>query len=64
MDCNQIILNHVTYDVQRFFSGSTSIRSLLKERLRKEFPPPVPLTGQGERNYNTDSGSILSEEVL
>lgn len=64
MNSNHIVINHVTYDVQRVFSGSSPISRLLIERLRNDFPPPVPLTGQGDGKYNGASGSTLSEEVL
>ena len=64
MNHNRIVINHVTYEVHRVYSGGNSIASLLKDRLRKEFPVSSPLTGQGGGKYNDGSGSILSEEVL
>ena len=63
---NRIVINHVTYEVHRVYSGDASVANLIKERLRirQEFPGPLPLTGQGAGKYNDGSGSILSEEVL
>ena len=58
-----ITIDHVTYEVERIYSGKQSVSSLIQDRLQRDLAHSTLLTSDAHFRYNGQDEAVRQKEA-